>query len=98
MLESLRQIVKRLYDAGVPIVAGTDMGFPGFSVDRELEIYVGAGLTPAQALKTATITPAQVMGLDKQTGSIATGKNADLIIVDGNPLSIISALCAKLKW
>jgi imidazolonepropionase-like amidohydrolase len=92
MLESLRQIVKRLYDAGVPIVAGTDMGFPGFSVDRELEIYVGAGLTPAQALKTATITPAQVMGLDKQTGSIATGKNADLIIVDGNPLHNISAV------
>ncbi|MEO7878727.1 amidohydrolase family protein [Mucilaginibacter sp.] len=92
MIESMRQIVKRLYDAGVPIVAGTDMGFPGFSVDRELEIYVGAGLTPAQALKTATITPAQVMGMDKQTGSISTGKNADLIIVDGNPLSNISAL------
>jgi imidazolonepropionase-like amidohydrolase len=90
LLQSLKQLVKRLYDAGVPIMAGTDMGFPGFSVDRELEIYVAAGLTPAQALKTATITPAQVMGLDKKTGSIAIGKNADIIIVDGNPLTNIS--------
>ena len=89
LLQSLKQLVKRLYDAGAPIVAGTDMGFPGFSVDRELEIYVAAGLTSAQALKTATITPAQVMGLDKKTGSIAIGKNADIIIVDGNPLTNI---------
>jgi imidazolonepropionase-like amidohydrolase len=90
MLNSMKMIVKKLYDAGVPIVAGTDMGFPGFSVARELEIYVEAGLTPAQALKTGTITPAEVMGLGKQTGSITTGKNADIIIVDGNPLTNIS--------
>jgi imidazolonepropionase-like amidohydrolase len=90
MLKSMKKIVKKLYDAGVPIVAGTDMGFPGFSVARELEIYVEAGLTPAQALKTSTITPAQVMGLGKQTGSITVGKNADIIIVDGNPLTNIS--------
>ncbi|MFA6085618.1 amidohydrolase family protein [Mucilaginibacter sp.] len=89
MLNSMRQLVKTLYDAGVPIVAGTDMGFPGFSVYRELELYVEAGLTPAQAIKTGTIIPAQVMGLDKKTGSIATGKNADIIIVDGNPLNNI---------
>ncbi|MFA6248803.1 MAG: amidohydrolase family protein [Mucilaginibacter sp.] len=90
MLGSMKMIVKKLYDAGVPIVAGTDMGFPGFSVARELELYVEAGLTPAQALKTGTITPAEVMGLGKQTGSIATGKNADIIIVDGDPLTNIS--------
>jgi imidazolonepropionase-like amidohydrolase len=90
MLNSMKMIVKKLYDAGVPIVAGTDMGFPGFSVARELEIYVEAGLTPAQALKTGTITPAEVMGLGKETGSITVGKNADIIIVDGNPLTNIS--------
>jgi imidazolonepropionase-like amidohydrolase len=90
MLNSMKMIVKKLYDAGVPIVAGTDMGFPGFSVARELEIYVEAGLTPAQALKTGTITPAEVMGLGKQTGSITVGKNADIIVVDGNPLTNIS--------
>ncbi|RYU91113.1 amidohydrolase [Mucilaginibacter terrigena] len=90
MLKSMKMIVKKLHDAGVPIVAGTDMGFPGFSVARELEIYVEAGLTLAQALKTGTITPAEVMGLDKQTGSIAAGKIADIIIIDGNPLINIS--------
>jgi len=82
-------IVKVLYDAGVPIVAGTDQGFPGFSVDRELELYVGAGLSPMQAIQTATITPAQVMKVDKNTGSITEGKHADITIVDGDPLSNI---------
>ncbi|MBB5395583.1 amidohydrolase family protein [Mucilaginibacter sp. AK015] len=92
MLKSMKMIVKKLYEAGVPIVAGTDMGFPGFSVDRELELYVEAGLTPAQALKTGTITPATVMGLDKRTGSVTVGKNADIVIVDGNPLINISSV------
>lgn len=92
MLNSMKLLVKKLYDEGVPIVAGTDMGFPGFSVARELELYVEGGLTPAQALKTATIIPAQVMGLAQKTGSISTGKNADLIIIDGDPLANISAV------
>jgi imidazolonepropionase-like amidohydrolase len=96
MLNSMKMIVKKLYDAGVPIVAGTDMGFPGFSVARELEIYVEAGLTPAQALKTGTITPAEVMGLGKQTGSITVGKNADIIIVDGDPLTNINVRNVKV--
>ncbi len=90
LMQSMAASVKKLYDAGVTIVAGTDMGFPGFSLDRELELYVLAGLTPAQALKTATITPAQAMGVDKQTGSIEAGKQADIIIVDGDPLTNIS--------
>ncbi|QEC78173.1 amidohydrolase family protein [Mucilaginibacter ginsenosidivorax] len=90
LTQSMAASVKKLYDAGVTIVAGTDMGFPGFSLDRELELYVLAGLTPAQALKTATITPAQAMGVDKQTGSVEAGKQADIIIVDGDPLTNIS--------
>lgn len=89
LYQSMMKIVKVLYDAGVPVVAGTDMGFPGYSVARELELYVDAGLTPAQAIKTATITPAQVMKMDKQTGSIEPGKQADLVIIDGNPLTNI---------
>jgi imidazolonepropionase-like amidohydrolase len=89
LLASLKQAVKKLNDAGVTIVAGTDMGFPGNSLARELELYVEAGLTPAQALKTATITPATVMNLDKQTGSVEAGKQADLIIIDGDPLKNI---------
>ncbi|QXV65209.1 amidohydrolase family protein [Mucilaginibacter sp. 21P] len=92
MLNSMKVLVKKLYDDGVPVVAGTDMGFPGFSVARELELYVEGGLTPAQALKTATLIPAQVMGLEQKTGSISTGKNADILIIDGNPLNNISAV------
>lgn len=89
IMTGMLQAVKKLYDAGIPIVAGTDMGFPGYSLDRELELYVEAGLTPAQALKTATIVPATVMNVVKQTGSIEAGKQADLIIVDGDPLKNI---------
>jgi hypothetical protein len=89
LYESMVMIVKKLHDAGITIVAGTDQGFPGFSVPRELELYVQAGLTPADAIQTATIVPARVMGLDKTTGSIEEGKQADLIIVDGDPLKNI---------
>jgi imidazolonepropionase-like amidohydrolase len=89
LYQSMMKIVKVLYDAGVPVVAGTDMGFPGYSVARELELYVEAGLTPAQAIKTATIIPAQVMKMDKQCGSVEVGKQADIILVDGNPLTNI---------
>jgi hypothetical protein len=89
LYDSMVKIVKLLYDAGVPIVAGTDQGFPGYSVDRELELYVQAGLTPIQALQTATITPARVMKMDKTSGSIEAGKHADLAIIDGDPLNNI---------
>ncbi|WP_428330260.1 amidohydrolase family protein [Mucilaginibacter sp.] len=87
--DAMVKIVKVLYDNGVTIVAGTDQMFPGYSIDREMELYVQAGLTPMQAIKTATITPAQVMKMDKETGSIEMGKNADLVIIDGDPLSNI---------
>lgn len=89
LYESMVKIVKVLHHAGVTIVAGTDQGFPGFSVPRELELYVQAGLTPADAIQTATITPARVMKMDKYTGSITVGKKADIIIVDGDPLKNI---------
>ncbi|WP_324674770.1 amidohydrolase family protein [Hymenobacter sp. GOD-10R] len=90
IMESFYHLVKQLYDQGIPIVAGTDMVFPGTSLARELELYVQqAGLTPMQALQTATITPARVMKLDQRTGSLDPGKQADLLIVDGNPLQQI---------
>jgi len=89
IMASAEKITKALYDAGVPIVAGTDMGFPGYSVARELELYVEAGLSPLQAIQSATIVPAKVMKLDKVTGRIAPGLRADLIIVEGDPLTRI---------
>jgi imidazolonepropionase-like amidohydrolase len=76
-------LVRALHDAGVPIVAGTDGG--GLEIVRELELYVQAGLTPAEALQTATIVPARLVGADKATGSIVVGKEADLVLVDGDP-------------
>jgi len=72
-----------MHKAGVPIVAGTDGA--GIELVRELEIYVEAGFTPAEALATATLVPAKLVGQDKKTGSIKAGKVADLVLVDGDP-------------
>lgn len=85
-------IVKALHDAGLPIVAGTDKGVPGVSVAREIELYVRAGLTPIEAIRAASAVPARVMRLEKETGTIAAGLRADLIVVDGNPLTRIADL------
>jgi imidazolonepropionase-like amidohydrolase len=85
-------IVKGLHDVGVPFVAGTDKGVPGSSVQREIELYVQAGLSPMEAIRAATAIPARVMDLEHETGTIAPGFRADLIVVDGNPLEDISAL------
>lgn len=84
------ELVAALYKAGVPIVAGTDGS--GMELVRELELYVMAGLTPGQALQTATIVPASIVGADKNTGSIAVGKSADMVLVDGDPSKNIGVL------
>ena len=76
-------LLGRMHKAGVPIVAGTD-GF-GMELVRELELYVDGGLTPAEALATATIAPARNVKADQRTGSIKVGKEADLLLVDGDP-------------
>ncbi|MEO7983704.1 MAG: amidohydrolase family protein [Bacteroidota bacterium] len=89
LMQSMMSLVKILHDKGVPLVAGTDMGFPGYSLHRELELYVAAGLTPMEAIQAATIIPARVMHTDQQTGSIKKGKQADLVIIDGDPLQQI---------
>jgi imidazolonepropionase-like amidohydrolase len=75
-------LVTKLHQAGVRIVAGTD-GY-GLELVRELELYQQAGLTNPQALRTATIVPARMTGMDNRVGSIATGKTADIILVDGD--------------
>ncbi len=90
VLKGYQKLIFQLYKAGVPIVAGTDMIIPGYSLYRELELYVAAGLTPLEALQCATTTPAWVMGLLSSTGSLKKGKDADIILVDGNPLTQIS--------
>ena len=90
-------IVKALHDGGIPMVAGTDGGVPGHSLLRTLELYVEAGLTPAQALATATTIPARVMGLEKDVGTVEAGKRADLLVLDADPLESISNI-RKSRW
>jgi imidazolonepropionase-like amidohydrolase len=89
MFQSMLKIIKALYDRGITIVAGTDMGFPGYSLARELELYVQAGLSPLAAIQSATIIPAKLMGMGQNSGSITAGKQADLLILDADPLTEI---------
>ena len=91
------QVIGALYAAGVPIVAGSDTGLVGYGLDRELELYVAAGMTPIAAIQTATLGAARAMKLDKDSGSVEVGKRADLILVDGNPLTNISDLRRVVK-
>lgn len=86
--DKLVEFVGRLYKAGVPIVAGTD-DFPGFALHRELELYVQAGMTPPQALQVATWNGAKYARVLEDRGSIAAGKRADLILVEGDPTANI---------
>jgi imidazolonepropionase-like amidohydrolase len=86
----LVETVRLLHKAGIPIVAGTDQAVPGFSLDREIELYVQAGFTPMEAIQAATLVSAQAMGMEKESGTIEAGKRADVILVDGNPLENIS--------
>lgn len=86
----LKQLLSKMREAGIPIVAGTDG--TGLELVRELEIYVEAGFTPAEALATATINPAKLVGQEQKTGSIKAGKAADLFLVDGDPSKRIGDL------
>lgn len=89
--DKMVEFVGRMYKAGVPILAGTD-GMPGFTLQRELELYVKAGMTPAQALQVATWNGAKYSRTLRDRGSIEVGKRADLILVDGDPTTNISDL------
>jgi len=83
-------LVGELHKAGVTIVAGTDG--QGIEIVREIELYKDAGFTPAEALQAATIVPARMVGADKRTGSIAVGKEADVVLVDGDVANDLGAL------
>ena len=90
VMDVFLKITGALHRAGVPIVAGTDVGVPGHTLHRELELYVKAGMTPLEAIQAATIVPARVMKLDGEVGTLEAGKRADLLILDANPLDNIS--------
>ncbi len=80
----LIEIVGELWRAGVPLVAGTD-GLAGFTLHRELELYVEAGIPAPEVLRIATLGAARVMGMEGDSGRIAPGKLADFILVEGRP-------------
>jgi imidazolonepropionase-like amidohydrolase len=84
-----------MFRAGVPFMAGTDTAagvhiFPGFSLHQELVLFQKAGLTPMQALQTATLNPARFIGRTAEMGTVERGKLADLVILDADPLKDIA--------
>lgn len=96
--QSMHQYNQKLVDIlnqeGVLLLAGTDMGvayiYPGYSIHEELEILVNAGLTPLEALQTATLNPAIYFGREKEMGTISLNKLADLVLLNSNPLEDIT--------
>jgi imidazolonepropionase-like amidohydrolase len=102
-----RKLIKSLYDAGVPFGLGSDApqiwNVPGFSAHRELGAMVAAGLTPYQALRTGTVNVGVYFN-DASTGTIASGKRADLVLLNANPLekiensSAIAGVMINGRW
>jgi imidazolonepropionase-like amidohydrolase len=91
-----RTLLPALHRAGVGILAGTDAPIPaiipGFSLVDELRAFVRAGLTPFEALASATRAPAEFLGASGEWGTIAVGRSADLVLLDRNPLEDIEAV------
>ena len=87
---AMLRMVKAMYDAGVPVVAGTDASPDGFALFRELELYAQAGIPPRRILQLATIGAARIMHHEDERGSVGVGKLADLVLVDGDPTQRIS--------
>jgi imidazolonepropionase-like amidohydrolase len=91
-----RQAVRRAHDAGVPLLFGTDtpnpLIVPGFGIHVETQALRGAGLEPFAILQMMTVNPARYLGRSQTMGLVAAGADADLLLVDGNPLADITAL------
>ncbi|MGH8311259.1 MAG: amidohydrolase family protein, partial [Steroidobacteraceae bacterium] len=95
MLPRLRETVGRAHKLGVKIVTGADTGYGPNSVTRvshEIAAFVEIGMTPLQALQSATTVAAELLGLEKRTGAIETGFDADVIVVERNPLESVRTL------
>jgi imidazolonepropionase-like amidohydrolase/ABC-type multidrug transport system permease subunit len=93
--QQARSNLVRAWNAGVPLAMGTDSGnplvFPGASMHHELQLWVQAGIPAEVALKAATVNAAKLLRLEKRIGAIRSGMDANLLMVDGNPLEDISA-------
>lgn len=88
-----RKLILALHEAGAGLLLGSDapqvFNVPGFAIHRELEYLVAAGLTPYEALRTGTANPAVFFGQERVFGTVETGKEADLVLLDANPLDDI---------
>ncbi|MEL7187822.1 MAG: amidohydrolase family protein, partial [Pseudomonadota bacterium] len=84
-------MLKALHDSGIQLVPGSD-NLPAFTIHRELELYVDAGISTADVLRIATLDSAAITGVADRKGSIEVGKDSDLVLVDGNPFADISAV------
>ena len=93
-LDVRHALIKQLHDGGVGILLASDapqwMNPPGFSALRELETYVLSGLTPYQALQTGTSNVGRYFRAENEFGTVATGRRADLVLLDANPLTDIA--------
>jgi tetratricopeptide (TPR) repeat protein len=100
-LEVQKALVRALHAAGVPLLAGTDAPltfvFPGWSLHRELALLVECGLSPYEALAAATVVPARALGIAADVGSVAVGRQADLLLVRGDPTADVGH-AAKVAW
>jgi imidazolonepropionase-like amidohydrolase len=89
-----RRILKALQAAGCPIAFGTDSpqlySVPGYSIHREMSSMLAAGLTPQQILTAGTRNVARYFGAEQEFGTVASGQRADLILLNGNPLTDLS--------
>jgi imidazolonepropionase-like amidohydrolase len=93
--EWLFKLVREMHRAGVGILAGSDFGaqeysFAGFSLHDELKVFVQAGMTPLEAIQSATLNAARFLGMSDAFGTVEAGKAADLLLLDANPLDDIS--------
>ena len=91
--------LKRAVKANVKVAMGSDAVFTGFGENtRELAWFVKAGMSPAQALRTATTTGAEMLGMEKSLGALAPGYYADIVAVEGDPLKDINVVIEHVKW
>ena len=87
-LPALRENLRKLHAAGVPIALGTDMwAFPGLGVSIEMDLYVKSGFSPLEAIRSATETAARSIGVEKDRGTLEVGKRADFLVLSADPLA-----------
>jgi imidazolonepropionase-like amidohydrolase len=104
LLDYLRrnfETAKKASQAGARMIVGSDAVYNGWGLNmRELDWFVKMGMTPAQALKTATTEPAAMLGMEKSLGAVAPGFYADIVAVEGDPLTNISAVSngENIRW